>query len=90
MSAQREAMDNPPQCPINVVAMEWAVMKADRSGPEGVLLILGDRKAAETIAAEVRHKGHRVKVLPYATQGSATGAEGLIGGRVAHRQPVIF
>ncbi len=36
-----------------------------RPAPESVLLVLAERQEAETIAAEVRKKGHRVVVRPY-------------------------
>lgn len=37
-------------------------MLSDRTGPEGILMILPDRVQAESIADEVRAKGHDVIV----------------------------
>jgi len=45
--------------------MEWAVVLAGRSVPEGVLVVLAERHEAESIAVEVRRKGHPVTVRPY-------------------------
>jgi hypothetical protein len=45
--------------------VEWAVVLEGRSAPEGILLVLAERQEAETIASEVRKKGHRVVVRPY-------------------------
>jgi hypothetical protein len=41
------------------------VVLEGRSAPENILLVLPERQEAETIAAEVRKKGHRVVVRPY-------------------------
>ena len=35
------------------------------SVPEGVLVVLAEREEAESIAVEVRRKGHPVTVRPY-------------------------
>jgi hypothetical protein len=45
--------------------VEWAVVLEGRPAPENILLVLAERQEAETIAAEVRRKGHRVVVRPY-------------------------
>ena len=42
--------------------MEWAVTLTAHSGPEGILMILPDRTQAESIADEIRAKGHDVVV----------------------------
>ena len=42
--------------------MEWAVTLRARSGPEGILMILPDRFQAQSIAEEIRAKGHDVVV----------------------------
>jgi hypothetical protein len=53
--------------------MEWAVVLENRAGPESILVVLAERHEAESIATEVREKGHRVAVRPY--RGDPTGAE---------------
>ena len=73
-----------------MAVMEWAVINADRVGPEGVLLIVGDRSEAETIAAEIRRKGHHVKVLPYAAGGAARRTVDRPRGRRPEFSRVIF
>jgi hypothetical protein len=45
--------------------MTWAVALDGRSDEEGILLLLEDREEAESIAVEVRRRGHRVVVRPY-------------------------
>ena len=45
--------------------MEWAVALEGRTGPEGVLVTLDERAEAESIASEVRQKGHQVIVRTY-------------------------
>jgi hypothetical protein len=45
--------------------MTWAVVLEGRSEPEGILVVLSERQEAETIAFEVRKKGHQVVVRPY-------------------------
>jgi hypothetical protein len=45
--------------------MEWAVVLEGRSAPESVLVVLAERQEAESIAVEMRKKGHPVTVRPY-------------------------
>lgn len=47
--------------------MEWAVALRERSGPEGILMILPDRTQAESIAVEIRARGHDVVVKHLST-----------------------
>jgi hypothetical protein len=50
--------------------VEWAVVLEGRPAPENILLVLAERQEAESIAAEVRQKGHRVVVRPYLADSS--------------------
>ncbi len=45
--------------------MEWAVTVEGRTGPEAIVLLLDERREAETIASEIRARGQRVVVRPY-------------------------
>jgi hypothetical protein len=54
--------------------VEWAFVLEGRTGPDGVLVILDERTEAESIAAEVRQKGHRVVVRTYDHGPPAPGA----------------
>jgi hypothetical protein len=45
--------------------MEWAVVLEGRPAPGGVLVVLAERNEAESIAVELRKKGHPVVVRPY-------------------------
>ena len=49
----------------SVIWMAWAVSLEGRYDPQGVLVIMAERTEAETLAVEVRRKGHRVIVRPY-------------------------
>jgi hypothetical protein len=50
--------------------MEWAVVLEGRPEPEGILLVLPERPEAESIASEIRKKGHAVVVRPYRDTGT--------------------
>jgi hypothetical protein len=52
--------------------MEWAIALDGRSDAAGILLLLEDRQEAESIAIEVRRRGHRVVVRPYLDRGTAS------------------
>jgi hypothetical protein len=45
--------------------MEWAVALEGRSEPESVLVVLAERREAESIAAAIRRKGHPVVERSY-------------------------
>jgi hypothetical protein len=56
--------------------MDWAVALEGRADAGGILLLLDDREGAESIAGEMRNKGHRVVVQAYTGREPATaGAE---------------
>ena len=43
----------------------WAIVLDGRFDPSGVLLLSDDRQELESIASEVRRRGHPVAVRPY-------------------------
>lgn len=45
--------------------MGWAIVLEGRTDPAGILLLFDDREEAESIAWELRRRGHPVVVLPY-------------------------
>lgn len=45
--------------------MAWAVVVEGRSDPGRILLIIDDKREAETLAHEIRRKGRRVGIEPY-------------------------
>ena len=47
--------------------MEWAVTLKGKTGPEGILMLLDEPAAAESIAIELRRRGHPVVVVPTAS-----------------------
>jgi hypothetical protein len=51
--------------------MAWAIALEDREDAGGVLLLADDRREADSIATEVRRRGHPVIVRPYPYQSPA-------------------
>jgi len=51
--------------------MEWAIALEGRTDLGGILLLLEDRAEAESIAGEMRERGHRVAVRPYPLRPAA-------------------
>jgi hypothetical protein len=45
--------------------VSWAIVLEGCSDKSGVLLLCDDRNELESIATEVRRRGHRVVVRPY-------------------------
>jgi hypothetical protein len=45
--------------------VSWAIVLEGRSDASGILLLCDDRNELESIAIELRRRGHRVVVHPY-------------------------
>jgi PleD family two-component response regulator len=45
--------------------MESAIMLKGRTDEDGILLVLDDRREADSIASELRMRGHDVVVVSY-------------------------
>lgn len=53
--------------------MAWAIVVQGRTDPGRILLIIEDRREAETLAYEIRRKLNRIAVEPYPRRETPAG-----------------